>query len=473
MNESEDSDAEKPNDEEEKSELTDKLLPPIVTEEPVLLSNYRPPTETEIDEEMQFANPNPETRTVSRKRSCQFLLPIRFRETEIMAVLDSGSRLNVVSNQFLKRYQIAESSVHVTKYRVAMVDDSPANIQGEIALRVIIDGRPLVVKAIVVPQFANLILIGRDTMFEADIDLLLSSKLIRAGASFFDIDSHNEVKFPMNARVAAETTLDRLCQETVVFVCPRKEGTFLIKKHPYNEDDNLVIPAQIVLVTNQRFKAVVENTSHVQRILSENEILVNLWPSVIPTDRCHELKELADCELEEIIMLCDDKNDEETLFPETNSETEFEKLISDSVAHLDDEKKQLMMKLLKKYVDIISKHKFDLGLLNNYEYEIETGQAAPIHQRAYRMSPVETETLQAIVDGMLKHELIEPSYGPWASATVLVSKPDGSSRMCADYRQLNAITKKNRWPIPRIDDILDKLKKAVIKWFTSMCRLES
>ena len=60
----------------------------------------------------------------------------------------------------------------------------------------------------------------------------------------------------------------------------------------------------------------------------------------------------------------------------------------------------------------------------------------------------------------MDNEYIRPSASPWGSPVLFVKKKDGSMRMCIDYRSLNAVTVKNKYPLPRIDDLLDQLKKA-------------
>lgn len=90
----------------------------------------------------------------------------------------------------------------------------------------------------------------------------------------------------------------------------------------------------------------------------------------------------------------------------------------------------------------------------------------PVCQHPYRVSYKERETIQNQVKEMLQDDVIQPSKSPWASPVVLVEKKDKSLRFCVDYRKLNRVTKKDVYPLPRIDDALDRLRTA--KYFSSL-----
>ena len=91
---------------------------------------------------------------------------------------------------------------------------------------------------------------------------------------------------------------------------------------------------------------------------------------------------------------------------------------------------------------------------------------APITKRPYRMSVEELAELKKQLKDLLDKEYIRPSASPWGSPVLFVKKKDGSTRLCIDYRSLNAVTVKNKYPLPRIDDLLDQLRKA--KFFSKI-----
>jgi len=86
--------------------------------------------------------------------------------------------------------------------------------------------------------------------------------------------------------------------------------------------------------------------------------------------------------------------------------------------------------------------------------------AGPVSAAPYRMVPAELAELKSQIEDLLEKKFIRPSASPWGAPVLLVKKKDGSSRLCVDYRQLNKLTIKNKYPLPRIDDLLDQLRGA-------------
>ena len=74
--------------------------------------------------------------------------------------------------------------------------------------------------------------------------------------------------------------------------------------------------------------------------------------------------------------------------------------------------------------------------------------------------------MQELLNGMLSKQLISPSHSPWASPIVLVTKKDGTTRFCVDYRRVNEVTRKDAYPIPRVDNTLDTLAGSL--WFSTL-----
>ena len=122
--------------------------------------------------------------------------------------------------------------------------------------------------------------------------------------------------------------------------------------------------------------------------------------------------------------------------------------------------------LADRYDQVFSKSENDIGFNDKAKFEIETGVHSPIKSRPYRVPYSQQDTVNKMIDDMLTHKIISKSNSPWASPVVIIKKKDGSNRFCVDYRKLNAITVKDNYPIPLIEETLDTLKGA--KYFTSL-----
>ncbi|KAL7870652.1 hypothetical protein SRHO_G00081490 [Serrasalmus rhombeus] len=122
--------------------------------------------------------------------------------------------------------------------------------------------------------------------------------------------------------------------------------------------------------------------------------------------------------------------------------------------------------LLQKYHSVFSAHEGDLGCTNLIEHEIPLLDDVPVRQRYRRIPPSEYELVKAHIDQLLEARVVRESSSPYAFPIVLVKKKDGSLRMCVDYRLLNSKTRKDAFPLPRIEESLDALAGA--RWFSTL-----
>ncbi|GKF27331.1 putative reverse transcriptase domain-containing protein, partial [Tanacetum coccineum] len=87
---------------------------------------------------------------------------------------------------------------------------------------------------------------------------------------------------------------------------------------------------------------------------------------------------------------------------------------------------------------------------------------APVARAPYRLAPSEMKELSKQLQELSKKGFIRPSSSPWGASVLFMKKKDGSFRMCIDYRELNKLTIKNRYPLPRIDDLVDQLQGSSV-----------
>ena len=120
-----------------------------------------------------------------------------------------------------------------------------------------------------------------------------------------------------------------------------------------------------------------------------------------------------------------------------------------------------MIPVVSKFPDVFPDELPGLPPKRAVEFAIDLAPGtAPISKAPYRMAPAELKELKAQLEELLAAGFIRPSTSPWGAPVLFVKKKDGSLRLCIDYRQLNQVTIKNRYPLPRIDDLFDQLKSA-------------
>ena len=93
-------------------------------------------------------------------------------------------------------------------------------------------------------------------------------------------------------------------------------------------------------------------------------------------------------------------------------------------------------------------------------HDVDVMGATPIKQHPYRVNPVKLKFLRNEVEYMMANGIIEPSSSEWSSPCVLVPKSNRAYRFCTDFRKINAVTKSDSYPIPRVEDCIDRIGVA-------------
>lgn len=141
-------------------------------------------------------------------------------------------------------------------------------------------------------------------------------------------------------------------------------------------------------------------------------------------------------------------------------------MVEEAEQSLSEEEKSQLFALLLQYHTLFATCDDDLGRTGRVQHKINTGNAPPIRQSVRRMPQLRRQEAKKLLNDMLGRAVIQPSSSPWASPVVLVPKKDGSFRFCIDYRKVNAVTRKDAYPLPRVDEALDTL--AGSKWFSAL-----
>ena len=124
------------------------------------------------------------------------------------------------------------------------------------------------------------------------------------------------------------------------------------------------------------------------------------------------------------------------------------------------EERKMVVDMLSKVPYAFQKHELDHSFVKGHHVGIDTGDAEPIVMPSYRMDQIKLGAGSKLIKQFLIMKIIEPSKSAWRSPLLLIRKPDGTFRMTTDLRGLNSVTKKDQFPLPRIDEMLDSMKGA-------------
>ncbi|GJT25312.1 putative reverse transcriptase domain-containing protein [Tanacetum coccineum] len=158
-------------------------------------------------------------------------------------------------------------------------------------------------------------------------------------------------------------------------------------------------------------------------------------------------------------IICDEKVvhiliDGETLIIQGDQITEKKK---------SDEKRLEDIPVVREFPEVFPEDLPGLPPIRQVEFQIDLiPGATPVARAPYRLAPSEMQELSNQLQELSDRGFIQPSTSPWGAPVLFVKKKDGSFRMCIDYQELNKLTVKNRYPLPRIDDLFDQLQGSSV-----------
>ena len=194
-------------------------------------------------------------------------------------------------------------------------------------------------------------------------------------------------------------------------------------------------------------------------IISPNDNLIiqvaNLSKEEIKIEKGQQLATMSRMSQEQVNAIHYEQNTDDY---EPQNKQKEDVSIDLAKTNLNNDQQKRLQKLIEHYPDVFTNKPGRTKKLT-HKIQIKDG-TRPIQVGPYRCAPKRREIIEENINDMLKEGIITPSKSPWASPVVLAPKKDGTLRFCIDYRKLNAITVKDAYPIPRIDDTLDALEEA-------------
>ena len=356
----------------------------------------------------------------------------------VNCLVDTGASVTVMGRDlFQKIHGHYVKSKSTLNYAVT-ADGSRLNVSdcGEAIIR--INDRGFATKFHVMPQVPHQLILGMDFFKRHGVILDLSEgKIIFKDPQI--VNAHTHTKIPAMSEVFILGSIKR----PVANGC---EGEFV----PSEQIANLGLLATHCVST------VVDGKIHVM-IMNPNRDDVIIRKST----RIGKLLPVTNANLISATPGLD------SLTPNPNSNTSIPVQIESD--RLSESELHALQTVISEYADIFANNKADVGktAIVTHGIEIEPGQR-PRRSVPFRANPIERDIIKNEIDQCLESGVIRPSNSPWSSPVVLVKKPDGTFRICVDYRKLNSVTVSDVYPLPRIADALDTLGTAKPQYFSTL-----
>ena len=363
-------------------------------------------------------------------------------------LLDSGSEISVLPAKI-----VPSEAITPTSHTLRAANGTPIKVSGQVTLPLAIGTFKTTVTG-VVSEHVTEVMLGIEWLTDNQVIWHFGQQKIQIGVSFY----------PVYTRRSKSTWCRRVVLQEDVTIPARVEAnvpTKVIFQGSLAEQSNPEWGTEArSLAPNLRVARTIVPTDRVDNVPVR---VINTSPETITLKAGTTVSDLIPFEIVGPLP-CGDES-----ATATDLASEASRMIEDMTSRVDGSLPEsfviTLKEILTEYSDVFSRSEYDLGLTNVITHHIDTGTAVPIRQQLRRFPPAHVEAISQHVDTMMNQGVIEPASSPWASNLVLVRKKDGTFRCCVDYRRLNSVTRKDAYPLPRIDSCLDAM--AMAKWFST------
>lgn len=382
-----------------------------------------------------------------------------------MVLLDTGASISIISEGVVKKWsQEQRGSIVGTNVKVKVANDMGLPVTGEVVVELVLGGHRIAHKCIIADITSD-VLLGLDFLRAESCSIDITSKSLHWRG--IEVPLRDTPDRQQSCRVTVCQTVVVPAQTEMVIAGQlgreNKQGEYGIIEPALSlvKKNSLILAPSLVSSTEETVPVRLMNPSDKPVTLYRGttagifEIVNAIGPNINTYNKVKQINQVQPGQGEGSHPL------ESECVP-----AHLENLYQRSASRLNGPEKVQLRKLLIKNDSLFSKGDGDIGQTSKVKHRIETGSALPIKQQPRRLPIHQREVAEKEISDMLSQGVIKPGCGPWASPIVLVRKKDGRVRFCVDYRRLNAVTQKDAYPIPRIDDTIDSLAGSI--YFTTL-----
>ena len=372
----------------------------------------------------------------------------------VEALVDTGASVTMISEEIYNA--IPNLSVAPTPSKFpeleGVVAGSKLDIVGEVNLPIKLGKFISPVHPIVIVRGTRSpCIIGLDFLDRFSINIDTANRILSV-----DPEHYPAFDIPLRPVFHKELVESRVINMNTVVVPPRTVSFIAIGLKDYFEDGdgiieylntdqpNFIIPRSIHSITNGHSEIQCINFSDEPVTIQKNQIVGTFVP-------VHEGEVPSVSAVDA---------------PEFSEVPEVENLFDLRDSDLNEDQKLVVYALLRKFPSIIGTSEFDLGLTDTITHKIDVQGSKPVKQPYRRFPHPLRREINLELEKLLANGIIEPSDSAWASPLVPVRRKDGKLRLCIDYRAVNALTRRDSFPLPNINDAISQFRDCM--YFSSL-----